>query len=85
MTDGPVHEFQIGQSKTRHGLVIAAVSVLIGLATLTLGGESVANSQWMGALLVVLGVAIGVHAWRTGRCGGSRRVGSCVSRIDRAG
>lgn len=71
MTDGPVHEFQIGQSKTRHGLVIAALGILVGLATLVLGDESVADSRWIGALLVALGIAVGVHAWRTGRSSGA--------------
>ena len=71
MTDGPVHEFQIGQSKTRHGLVIAGLSILVGLGTLAFAGKSVADSHWIAALLVGLGLAIGVHAWRTGRTPGA--------------
>ena len=70
MTEGPVYEFEIGQSKTRHGLIIAAVSVLVGLATLLFAGESVTDSHWIGTLLVVLGLGVGLHAWRTGQTTG---------------
>ena len=71
MTEGPVQEFQIGQSKARHGLVIAAISILVGVGTLLFADESVADSQWIGPLLVALGIGIGVHAWRTGRTQGA--------------
>lgn len=71
MTDGPVHEFQIGQSKARHGLLIAALSIAVGLGTLAFADQSVEDSQWIAGLLVALGVAIGVHAWRTGRTPGA--------------
>lgn len=67
MTERPVQEFGIGQSKIRHGLVIAAVSILIGVAMLLFAGESVPDRQWISALLVALGLGIGVHAWRIGR------------------
>ncbi len=79
MTEGPVQEFQIGQSKARHGLVIAAISVLAGAGTLVFADESVADSDWIGAVLVALGIAIGVHAWRTGRTPGAHL------RVDAAG
>ena len=79
MTEGPVQEFQIGRSKTRHGLVIAAVGILVGLAMLLFAGESVADSDWIGAVLVVFGTGIGVHAWRTGRTTGAHL------RVDAAG
>ncbi len=67
MTNDPVQEFRIGRSKVRHGLVIAALCLVIGAATLALGDESLADRQWIGALLMALGLAIGVHAWLTGR------------------
>lgn len=79
MTDGPIREFQIGQSKARHGLLIAGLSILVGLGTLAFGDKSVADSPWIGALLVVLGLAIGLHAWRTGRTPGAHL------RLDAAG
>ncbi len=79
MTEGPVQEFQIGQSKARHGLVIAAICVLAGAGTLVFADESVADSNWIGAVLVALGIGIGVHAWRTGRTPGAHL------RVDAAG
>ena len=79
MTEDPVQEFQIGQSKARHGLVIAAISILAGLGALLLADESVTDSDWIGAVLIVLGIGVGVHAWRTGRTPGAHL------RIDAAG
>jgi len=79
MTNYPVQEFQIGRSKVRHGLAIAALCLLIGAATLALGDESLADRQWIGALLMALGLAIGVHAWLTGRRPGAHL------RVDAAG
>lgn len=79
MTESPVQEFQISQSKARHGLVIAAISVLAGAGMLVFADESVADSNWIGAVLVALGIAIGVHAWRTGRTPGAHL------RVDAAG
>jgi len=79
MTEDPVQEFQIGQSKARHGLVIAAISILAGLGALLFADESVADSDWIGAVLVALGIGIGAHAWRTGRTPGAHL------RVDTAG
>ena len=67
MTERPAQEFGIGRSKLTHGLVIAAVGVLAGLGTFLFGGENVADRHLMGGVLVAMGVAVGVHAWRTGR------------------
>lgn len=79
MTEDPAQEFQIGQSKARHGLVIAAIGILVGLGTLLFVGESIADSEWIGALVMALGIGVGVHAWRTGRTPGAHL------RIDAAG
>lgn len=75
MTEHPVQEFRIGRSKTRHGLAIAAVAIVIGAAMLLFAGESVPDHQLIGVLVMALGLGIGVHAWRTGRThGGYLRV-----------
>lgn len=71
MTDHPVQEFRIGQSKVRHGLVVAGLGIVVGAATLLFADDSVADSQWIGGLLLAFGLAIGVHAWRTGRRAGA--------------
>ena len=71
MTERPAQEFAIGQSKAKHGLVIAAVGVVVGLGTFLFGGEDVAERHLMGGLLMAMGVAVGVHAWRTGRMPGA--------------
>jgi len=70
MTERPAQEFQIGSSKARHGLVIAAIGVLVGLGTLLFADESVTDRHWIGGLLLVFGVGIGLYAWRTGRTTG---------------
>lgn len=67
MTERSVQEFGIGRSKLRHGLAIAALGILIGAAVLLFAGESVPDRQWIGVLLMALGLGVGVHAWRTGR------------------
>jgi hypothetical protein len=79
MTEGPVQEFQIGQSKARHGLVIAAITILVGAGILLFADESVTDSDWIGAVLVAMGFGIGVHAWRMGQTPGAHL------RIDAAG
>ncbi|MDX1424506.1 MAG: hypothetical protein R3322_15280, partial [Kiloniellales bacterium] len=71
MTDHRVQEFRIGQSKVRHGLVVAGLGIVVGAATLLFADDSVADSQWIGGLLLAFGLAIGVHAWRTGRRAGA--------------
>ena len=71
MTERPAQEFRIGQSKAKHGLVIAAIGILVGLGTLAFADKSVADSHWIAILLVVLGIGIGVHAWRTGHAPGA--------------
>lgn len=71
MTEDPAQEFQIGQSKARHGFVIAAIGILVGLGTLLFADESVADSDWIGAVAMALGIGVGVHAWRTGRTPGA--------------
>ncbi len=67
MTKHPVQEFRIGRSKARHGLVIAALGFVVGAAMFLFASESVPDRQWIGILLMAFGLAIGVHAWRTGR------------------
>jgi hypothetical protein len=67
MRDHPVQEFRIGQSKVRHGLVVAGLGMVVGAATLFFADDSVADRDWIGGLLLAFGLAIGVHAWRTGR------------------
>ena len=71
MTELQAKEFGIGQSKAKHGLVIAAIGILVGAGTMTFGGEQVADRFWMGGLLVALGIGIGLHAWRTGHTPGA--------------
>lgn len=71
MTDHPVQEFRIGRSKARHGMVIAAVCIAVGAAILLFVGDSVADRQWIGGLLMAFGLAVAVHAWRTGRTPGA--------------
>ena len=71
MTERPVYEFGIGQSKAKHGLVIAAVGILVGTGSILFAEEGGADRYWMGGLLVVMGIGIGVHAWRTGRLPGA--------------
>jgi hypothetical protein len=60
-------------------LVIAAISILIGAGTLLFAGESVTDSNWIGAVLIVLGIGIGVHARLTGQTPGAHL------RVDTAG
>ena len=79
MTEHPVQEFRIGRSKLRHGLAIAALGILIGVAVLRFAGESVPDRQWIGVLVMAFGLAIGVHAWRAGRAHGAQL------RVDAAG
>lgn len=79
MTEGPVQEFPIGRSKARHGFVIAAIGILVGLGTLLFADKNEADSHWMGAVLVAMGIGVGVHAWRTGRTPGAHL------RVDAAG
>lgn len=67
MRDHPVQEFRIGQSKVRHGLVVAGLGMVVGAATLFFADDSVSDRDWIGGLLLAFGLAIGVHAWRTGR------------------
>jgi len=77
MTEGPVQEFPIGRSKARHGFVIAAIGILVGLGILLFADKNVTDSHWMGAVLVAMGIGVGVHAWRTGRMPGAHlRVGA---------
>ena len=70
MADRPAVEFAIGRSKARHGFVIAAIGGAVGLFTLLFAGESVPDNEMIGALLLVAGLGIGVHAWRTGQAEG---------------
>ena len=71
MTDRPAQEFAIGRSKTTHGLVIAAVGIVVGLGTILFADESITDRYLMGGLLAALGVGVGLHAWRTGRATGA--------------
>ena len=71
MTDDWVREFQIGRSKSRHGLLIGALCLGLGVATLAFFRESVADSQWIGTVLVALGAGVAIHAWRLGRTPGA--------------
>ena len=71
MTDRPTQEFGIGRSKARHGLVIAALGILVGFGTILFADESVTDRYWMGGLLMALGVGVGLHAWRTSQATGA--------------
>lgn len=79
MIEPVTREFQVGRSKTRHGLVVAALGILVGVGALLFTDESAAGGQWVAALLIVLGIGVGVHAWR------SARPSAAHLRIDAAG
>lgn len=79
MVESSTREFQIGRSKTRNGLIIAGLCAVIGLAMILFSGEAVPDQRLVGALVLVLGLAVGFHAWRTGRPDGAHL------RLDAAG
>ena len=79
MVEPSMREFQVGRSKSRHGFVIGGLFAIIGVAMVLLAGEQVAERHLIGALMLVLGTSIGIHAWRTGRTRGVHL------RIDAAG
>ena len=71
MTRPTAIEFQAGQSKTRHGLIIGTLCASVGLAILLFAGESVPDRHWLGGLLVVIGAGVALYAWYTGQQAGT--------------
>jgi hypothetical protein len=75
MVEPNMREFQIGRSKSQHGFVVGGFFVIVGLIMLLFVGQQFVERHWIGALMLGLGVSIGIHAWRTGRThGGYLRV-----------
>ncbi len=79
MTDTGSQEFRIGRSKAQHGLVVAGVCVLVGAGVFLLADEGATDQRLMGAVVLLLGLGVGFHAWRGGRSAGAHL------RIDPAG
>ena len=60
-------EVGVGKSKSQHGLVLSAMLVVCGVASAFLTEESVPGRGWLGALLIALGLGVGVLVWRRGQ------------------
>ena len=60
-------EVGVGKSKSQHGLLLALLCTIAGLGVAFLAAETVPSRDWVAAILVGLGVGVGVHAWRRGR------------------
>lgn len=76
MSEGTLREFAASRSKVRHGMLIGAMLGLFGVWAIFFAGDSVPSRTWLGALNLLLGLAIALYAWNRGlRSGTSLRIG----------
>lgn len=67
MSSGAGQEFRASRSKARHGAFVGSLLVVLGLWVIFLAGDTVPNRNWLGALNLVLGLAIAFFAWTASR------------------
>ena len=63
-------EFQVAAAKTKHGLILGSLLIVIGLGVLVFGGGSVEGHVATGGLALLLGLGVAAYVLWTGRRAG---------------